>query len=92
MAEPGGHVNTRATWERYVVLSHAIVGLPVRDRRTLFTLARGLVGEYRDKSGDVFFPRYGFSLGEFAMWHILGERRQAETSKKRTMSGTDDAL
>lgn len=73
---------TRATWERYIVLSHVIVRLPIRDRRTLFTLARALAADHPDRAGDVFFPQYGFSLGEFAMWHVLGERK-ASGGKKR---------
>lgn len=63
---------TYPTWERYTILSHIIARLTVRDRRHIFQLVR----RTEDVSPDVFFPAYGFTLSEFAVWHILGDTRR----------------
>ena len=61
---------TYPTWEKSTVLAHRISSLSIRDRRRIFFLSRGA------ESGDVFFPEYGFTLYEFAVWHLLGESRR----------------
>lgn len=63
---------TYPTWERYTVLSHVITRLSVRDRRAIFQLARAWPGA----SPDLFFPGYGITLSEFAVWYTLGEPRK----------------
>ena len=63
---------TYPTWERYTVLAHAIGGLSVRDRRNVFQLVRRAA----EVSPDLFFPLYGFTLAEFAVWHVLGDTRR----------------
>lgn len=65
---------TRPTWERYQVLSHVVSGLHIRDRRTLFYLAR--TEAPAERPGDLFFPRFGFTLSEFAVWYTLGDARR----------------
>lgn len=70
---------TYPTWERYTVLSHAIANLSVRDRRSVFMMAR-MYGA--NASGDLFFPQFGFTLSEFAVWYVLGDRRRKSRSKK----------
>lgn len=80
----------RATWERYVVLSHVILSLPVRERRGLFTIARDLEG--KAGSGDVFFPEHGFSLGEFALFHVLGESKGSTEWKRKKKKAKKDHL
>lgn len=67
---------TWPTWERYTVLAHVVGSLSVRDRRNLFQLIRS---EDRPDP-DLFFPQYGFSLSEFAVWHILNDRRRKNAS------------
>ena len=63
---------TYPTWQRYTVLSHAIARLSIRDRRRIFQLARA-----REAQWDrVFFPEYGFTLSEFAVWYTLGDHRR----------------
>jgi hypothetical protein len=63
---------TYPTWERYTVLAHAIAGLSVRDRRAIFQLVRRVEAP----TSDLFFPEYGFTLGEFAVWSVLGDRKK----------------
>lgn len=65
---------TYPTWERYVVLAHIVSELSVRDRRHLFQLVR----KQADPSPDLFFPQFGFTLSEFAVWHVLGEARRTK--------------
>lgn len=65
---------TYPTWERYTVLADVIGRLTMRERRVIFQLMR----QVDPPSTDVFFPRLGFTLAEFAVWHILGSRRTAE--------------
>ena len=71
---------TWPTWERYTVLAHVVGTLSVRERRNLFQLIRS----HADPQPDLFFPNYGFSLGEFATWHILNDRRRKGTSLSPT--------
>lgn len=77
---------TYPTWERYAVLSHVVLTLSVRDRRHLFTLARA-----GDASPDLFFPRFGFTLAEFAVWYTIGDvrgKRKRSGKKKSNKSAT----
>lgn len=63
---------TYPTWERYSVLSKVISTLSIRDRRQIFLLARSHV----NPCPDLFFPRYGFTLSEFAVWYLLADTRR----------------
>lgn len=63
---------TYPTWERYTVLSHVISNMTIRDRRIVFQHTRS----HATCCEDVFFPRFGFTLGEFAVWYTLGDRRR----------------
>ena len=64
---------TYPTWERYTVLSHVISHLSIRDRRLLFHMARSHGGT----EAELFFPAYGFTLSEFAVWYTLGDTRRS---------------
>ena len=75
-------LTTYPTWERCTVLSCVIASLAIRDRRRIFQLSRGA-------SGDTFFPEYGFTLYEFAVWHTLSDARKKSGSKKRRACGAD---
>lgn len=72
---------THPTWERYQVLSHAIASLHIRDRRAIFYLARTFAPP--ERPGDLFFPRYGFTLAEFAVWYTLGDSRRKAKQRGR---------
>ena len=63
---------TYPIWERYTVLSHIVMHLSVRERRQIFQLVRRTV----HPSADLFFPAFGFTLSEFAVWHILTDTRR----------------
>ena len=62
---------TYPTWERYIVLSHVILTLSVRDRRKIFQLCR-----QAGSHGEAFFPEYGITFSEFAVWYTLGDKRR----------------
>jgi hypothetical protein len=62
---------TYPTWERYTVLAHSITNLSVKDRRRVFQLTRQFC-----MSPDLFFPEFGFTLGEFAVWYTLSDSRR----------------
>ena len=70
---------TYPTWERYTVLSHTISRLTTRERRRIFMIARG----ERATSGDLFFPRAGFTLAEFAVWYTLGDTTRRRSRRAR---------
>lgn len=69
------HLLTYPTWERYTVLSSCINRLSIRDRRRLFQTARTVDGD----GSNVFFPEFGFTLSEFAVWYTLGDQRRRTT-------------
>lgn len=70
---------TFPTWERYTVLSHVIGQLSVRERRGIFQMMR----QSTTLSPDLFFPAHGFTLAEFAVWHVLGDARRKATKGER---------
>ena len=62
---------TYPTWVRYTVLANNLSRLSIKDRRHIFQSVR------KDEvSPDIFFPKYGFTLSEFAVWHVLGDSRR----------------
>ncbi len=63
---------TYPTWKRYTVLAHCISKLDIRDRRRIFHIARSTDGDW----ANVFLPEYGFTLSEFSVWYVLGDRRR----------------
>ena len=66
---------TYPTWVRYSVLANQMQRLTIRDRRHIFQSVR------RDTAcPDAFFPSYGFTLSEFAVWHVLGDTRRKAKS------------
>ena len=69
------HLLTYPTWERYTVLSSCINRLSIRERRRVFQHARTIDGD----CSNVFFPEFGFTLSEFAVWYTLGEQRRRTT-------------
>ena len=67
---------TYPIWERYTVLSNVIMNLSIRERRNIFQAVRR-----HEISPDLFFPVYGFTLSEFAVWHVIGDSKK-KTNKK----------
>ena len=72
---------TYPTWKKYLVLSRVIETLRVRDKRHIFQVMRLTP----DLNHNTFFPHYGFTAGEFAMWQILSEQRKP----RRHRSGSE---
>lgn len=69
---------TYPTWERYTILSHCIFSLSIKDRRNIFQMSRNA-----SRDEDIFFPNYGITFSEFAVWYTLGEsRRKAKVPSK----------
>lgn len=58
---------TYPTWKKYIVMSKAIDSLRVKDKRHIFQVMR----KTECLSHDTFFPRYGFTAGDFSIWQIL---------------------
>ena len=70
---------TYPIWEHYTVLSTSIHRLSIRDRRYIFQIMRRT-----PVTPDLLFPRYGFTMSEFATWHILNDmRRKTRRNPKR---------
>ena len=66
------HFITFPTWKKYIVLSRTIENLRVRDKRHIFYVMRNMTS----LSHNTFFPAYGFTAGEFAMWQVLSDTRR----------------
>lgn len=69
----GETLKLRAQFER-------IQGLSIRSRREIFSLLRRA-----GASDDVYFPRYGFSSGTFALLQLLAEsaKRKERPCRRR---------
>ena len=63
---------TYPTWKKYMVLSRFIEELRVREKRHIFQIMR----RSSELSHDTFFPEYGITAGEFAVWQVLSENRK----------------
>lgn len=63
----------RLSWSKYMVMSKTIENLRVKDKRALFHIMRTVT-----VTENTFFPFYGFTAGEFSVWHVL-----SESSRKR---------
>jgi len=66
----------QATWRKYWVMHYYVSNLRVKDKRFLFNNMRN-----PDVNEHTFFPRYGFTAGEFAVYQKLTENNQKEKSK-----------
>ena len=64
---------TYPTWKKYIVLSCFIEALRVKEKRQLFHIMRRH-NETLDHNS--FFPQYGITAGEFAVWQVLCESRK----------------
>lgn len=68
---------TYPTWKKYIVISCFVENLRVKDKRHLFYIMRR--SDALDH--DTFFPNYGITAGEFAIWQILSENRKSRRQK-----------
>ena len=76
---------TYPTWKKYMILSCFVESLRVKDKRALFHIMR----KSENLTHDTFFPSYGITAGEFAIWQILSENRKSR--KRENKSITEDA-
>jgi hypothetical protein len=65
---------TFPTWKKYIVISCYIEGLRVKEKRQLFHIMRRHSSILDHNS---FFPLYGITAGEFAVWQVLSESRKS---------------
>ena len=72
MADERGFI-TYPTWKKYIVLSCFVDSLRVKDKRQLFQIMRRQGDELDHNS---FFPAFGLTAGEFAIWQILSDNRK----------------
>lgn len=68
---------TFPTWEKYIVLSNTIESLKVKEKRYIFSCLRT-----NECTCDSFFPIFGFTTAEFAVWQVLGDGRKSRQNKK----------
>lgn len=64
---------TYPTWKKYIVLSYYVENLRVKEKRQLFQVMRKA---FPDLNHNSFFPQYGITAGEFAVWQVLSESRK----------------
>ena len=67
---------TYPTWKKYLVLSSVVETLKVKDKRAIFYVMR----RTELLSPDTFFPLYGFTAGDFAVWQILCDAKKRPPS------------
>jgi len=63
---------TYPTWKKYLVMSYVVESLKVKDKRAIFHIMR----RTEDLSELTFFPKYGFTAGDFAIWQVLAENKK----------------
>ena len=68
---------TFPTWEKYMVLSATIEMLKVKEKRFIFNCLRNC-----ECDKDSFFPSFGFTTAEFAVWQILSDGRKHRSKRK----------
>jgi hypothetical protein len=61
-----------STYYKYNILYHSICNLSVKQKRKLFGIIRGLNSE---NDGHIFFPQFGFTVGEFSIMQICIENQ-----------------
>ena len=64
---------TYPTWKKYIIISCFVENLRVKDKRQIFHIMRRSGDEL---TSDTFFPQYGVTAGEFAVWQVLSESRK----------------
>ncbi len=64
---------TYPTWKKYIVLSCFIESLRVKEKRQIFHIMRR---NHSILDHNTFFPLYGITAGEFAVWQVLSENRK----------------
>ena len=64
---------TYPTWKKYIILSCYIESLRVKEKRQLFHIMRRFSASLDHNS---FFPQYGITAGEFAVWQVLSDNRK----------------
>ena len=67
-----------SSWAKYVIMYRHVEALRVKDKRFIFQKMRTVDG----MDHDTYFPCYGITAGEFAVWQILSERKSEKKSKK----------
>ena len=60
---------TEITRAKQYAQFEALKLMKVKDKRSLFLTLRSAL----DVTVDTFFPKYGITAGEFAVWQILAE-------------------
>jgi hypothetical protein len=79
---------TFPTWKKYIIISCFVEALRVKDKRNLFMIMR----KYEHLDHDSYFPYYGITAGEFAIWQILCDnrktRKNSENTKKQCGEGS----
>lgn len=67
---------TYPTWERHSVVSHCVANMNVKDRRHLFQQSR-----LHGCDPNLFFPHFGVTLSEFAVWYTLASSKEKRVPK-----------
>ena len=73
---------TFPTWEKYMVLSNTVEMLKVKEKRYIFNCLRN-----HECTPHSFFPVFGFTTSEFAVWQVLGDGRK---SRQKRQTSTND--
>jgi hypothetical protein len=71
--EPG----PACTWHKYNAIARAVERLSIRQKREIFRIMR--LGDSVNE--HTFLPSYGFTVGEFSVFHTLQESGRKESGR-----------
>jgi len=70
------HTNT--TYEKYLVIASIVENLSIKDKRHIFKIFRDLPSEKINTSA--LFINYGMTVGEFAIFYVLGNKNCSKSA------------
>ena len=74
-----------ATWKRSAVVAHVMKKFTIADKRYIFGIMRKVNMADLTNGHLLYLPRFGITLGQFALMHMLGEStRRTKSSAKRS--------
>ena len=76
------------TWKKYIVQYRFVENLRVKDKRHIFYIMRNST----NISNDTYFPNYGLTAGEFALWQVLSENIRKKDNYKRNKEQSSKEL
>ena len=68
-----------ATYKKNDIFYNVVKDFSIKDKRRLFAEMKNC----ENINVNTFFPRYAFTVGEFALWTLLTERNKKKAKKNQ---------